>query len=176
MAERRSVCTITPSLAMFIFLFSLWSVTICIYHNLTVHPIAGIPELGIGDVEPIIIDEINLALGTGPNGYRATFRDIEAYGVSNLTINSVRYVIFSVSMIRGTCVVGSFPWRMFAVHLPSGIFHLLLAFRLGKTPWRGALNNFDFWNVCIIKLHAATQGVSIAGTLQLFESTLYVSL
>lgn len=53
---------------------------------------AGIPELDIHDVEPIIIDEINLALGTGPNGYRATFRDIEAYGVSNLTINSVRWV------------------------------------------------------------------------------------
>ncbi|XKL60767.1 hypothetical protein PGB90_007824 [Kerria lacca] len=50
----------------------------------------GIPELGIGDVEPVLIDEINLALGSGPNGYRATFRDIEAYGVSNLTINSVR--------------------------------------------------------------------------------------
>lgn len=54
--------------------------------------ILGIPELGIGDVEPVLIDEINLALGSGPNGYRATFRDIEAYGVSNLTINSVRYV------------------------------------------------------------------------------------
>lgn len=51
---------------------------------------SGIPELGITDVEPIILDEINLALGSGPNGYRATFRDIEAYGVSNLTISAVR--------------------------------------------------------------------------------------
>lgn len=50
----------------------------------------GIPELGIGDVEPVTIDEIHLSLGSGPNGYRATFRDIEAYGVSNLTVNSVR--------------------------------------------------------------------------------------
>lgn len=51
----------------------------------------GIPELGVADVEPIIIDEINLALGAGPEGYRATFRDIETYGVSNVTITGVRY-------------------------------------------------------------------------------------
>ncbi|XP_050548946.1 protein takeout [Daktulosphaira vitifoliae] len=50
----------------------------------------GIPELGIENVEPIVIDEINLALGTGPDGYRATFKDIQAYGVSNLTVNQVR--------------------------------------------------------------------------------------
>jgi len=53
---------------------------------------AGIPELGIEEVEPIVIDEINLALGSGPDGYRATFKDIQAYGVSNLTVNQVRYV------------------------------------------------------------------------------------
>uniref|UniRef100_A0A023F804 Putative odorant binding protein n=1 Tax=Triatoma infestans TaxID=30076 RepID=A0A023F804_TRIIF len=50
----------------------------------------GIPELGITDVEPILLDEINLALGSGPDGYRATFKDIKAYGVSNLTITGVR--------------------------------------------------------------------------------------
>lgn len=52
---------------------------------------AGIPELGIEEVEPIVIDEINLSLGSGPDGYRATFKDIQAYGVSNLTVNQVRY-------------------------------------------------------------------------------------
>jgi len=50
----------------------------------------GIPELGVTDVEPITIDEINLSLGSGPDGYRATFRDIQAFGVSNLTITGVR--------------------------------------------------------------------------------------
>lgn len=50
----------------------------------------GIPELGVENVEPINIDEIFLALGSGPDGYRATFRDVEAYGVSNLTITGVR--------------------------------------------------------------------------------------
>lgn len=28
----------------------------------------------------MIIDEIGIALGSGPDGYRATFRNIEAYG------------------------------------------------------------------------------------------------
>lgn len=50
----------------------------------------GIPELGIAEVEPVIIDEINLSLGSGPDGYKATFRDINAYGVSNLTVTSIR--------------------------------------------------------------------------------------
>ncbi|CAG9829518.1 unnamed protein product [Diabrotica balteata] len=50
----------------------------------------GIPELDVYDPEPIIIDQIQLALGTGPDGYRATFRDIEAFGVSNLTVTAVR--------------------------------------------------------------------------------------
>lgn len=50
----------------------------------------GIPELGINEVEPIIIDEISIALGNGPDGYRAMFRDIHAYGVSNLTVTGFR--------------------------------------------------------------------------------------
>ncbi|XP_050500592.1 uncharacterized protein LOC126880624 [Diabrotica virgifera virgifera] len=50
----------------------------------------GIPELDIYDPEPILIDQIQLALGTGPDGYRAIFRDIEAFGVSNLTVTAVR--------------------------------------------------------------------------------------
>ncbi|XP_050309869.1 protein takeout isoform X2 [Anthonomus grandis grandis] len=50
----------------------------------------GIPELRLADPEPVEIDEIQLALGTGPDGYRATFRDIEAFGVSNCTVTAVR--------------------------------------------------------------------------------------
>ncbi|KAK9497009.1 hypothetical protein O3M35_012803 [Rhynocoris fuscipes] len=59
-------------------------------NHLAMHIRKGIPELGITDVEPIILDEINLALGTGPDGYRATFKDVKAFGVSNLTITGVR--------------------------------------------------------------------------------------
>ncbi|KAB0798321.1 hypothetical protein PPYR_09318 [Photinus pyralis] len=50
----------------------------------------GIPELRLAEPEPLVIDEIGIALGNGPNGYRATFRDINAFGVSNMTITAVR--------------------------------------------------------------------------------------
>lgn len=50
----------------------------------------GIRELDVTEVEPILIDQISIALGSGPNGYRATFNDIEAYGVSNMSIVGVR--------------------------------------------------------------------------------------
>lgn len=50
----------------------------------------GIPELGLEEVEPTIIDEISIALGEGPDAYRATFSNIEAYGVSNISLTKVR--------------------------------------------------------------------------------------
>lgn len=50
----------------------------------------GIPELGLEEVEPTVIDEISIALGDGPDAYRATFSDIEAYGVSNISLAKVR--------------------------------------------------------------------------------------
>jgi hypothetical protein len=46
--------------------------------------------LEVTQAEPILIDEISIALGSGPDGYRATFKDIEAYGVSNMSIVGVR--------------------------------------------------------------------------------------
>lgn len=68
----------------------------------------GIPELDIFEVgfmgfvsglstthmlfqiEPVLIDEIGIVLGNGPDGYRAQFRNIEAFGVSNVTVTNVR--------------------------------------------------------------------------------------
>ncbi|XP_044742933.1 protein takeout [Chrysoperla carnea] len=50
----------------------------------------GIPELGVTEAEPILIDDIGISLGNGPDGYRASFHNIEAYGVSNLTVTNVR--------------------------------------------------------------------------------------
>lgn len=41
-------------------------------------------------MEPVIIDEIGIVLGSGPDGYRAMFRNIQAYGVSNLTVSNIR--------------------------------------------------------------------------------------
>lgn len=50
----------------------------------------GAPELGIEEGESIIIDELSIALGGGPDGYRASFNDIHATGASNMTITNVR--------------------------------------------------------------------------------------
>ncbi|CAO1423005.1 unnamed protein product [Diamesa hyperborea] len=50
----------------------------------------GIPELGIEEIEPVVIDEISIALGEGEDAYRAVFTNIEAYGVSNLTVANIR--------------------------------------------------------------------------------------
>lgn len=51
---------------------------------------AGLPQLGYPEVEPIILDELHIALGGGPNGYRAQFRNITARGVSSLRITGLR--------------------------------------------------------------------------------------
>lgn len=42
------------------------------------------------NVEPVVVDEISIALGDGPDAYRATFSNIEAYGVSNISLAKVR--------------------------------------------------------------------------------------
>ncbi|XP_037953523.1 protein takeout [Teleopsis dalmanni] len=50
----------------------------------------GVPELDMTEIEPIVIDEIGIVLGSGPDGYRALFRNIQAYGVSNITVTNFR--------------------------------------------------------------------------------------
>ncbi|XP_029677512.1 protein takeout [Formica exsecta] len=50
----------------------------------------GLPQLGYPEVEPIILDELHIALGGGPDGYRAQFKNISARGVSTLRINALR--------------------------------------------------------------------------------------
>lgn len=56
--------------------------------------ITGLPQLGYPEVEPIIVDEVHIALGGGPDGYKAQFRDIAARGVSALRITGLRTKIF----------------------------------------------------------------------------------
>ncbi|XP_048006270.1 protein takeout-like isoform X2 [Leguminivora glycinivorella] len=60
------------------------------FNSLAEHLKGGAPELDIEEDEPIVIDELSIALGGGPDGYRATFKDIHATGVSNMTITNVR--------------------------------------------------------------------------------------
>ncbi|XP_043274339.1 protein takeout [Venturia canescens] len=50
----------------------------------------GLPQLGYPEVEPIILDEVQISLGGGANGYRAQFKDVGAKGVSNLNITGLR--------------------------------------------------------------------------------------
>lgn len=59
-------------------------------NKLASHLHEGIPDLGLEDVEPVVIDEISIALGDGPDAYRATFSNIEAFGVSNISLARVR--------------------------------------------------------------------------------------
>ncbi|CAH2262287.1 protein takeout [Pararge aegeria] len=60
------------------------------FNNLIEHLKEGSPELGIEKTESILIDELSIALGGGPDGYRATFKDINASGVDEVTITNVR--------------------------------------------------------------------------------------
>lgn len=60
------------------------------FNSLLNHLKRGAPEMGIEESEPIVIDELSIALGSGPDGYRAIFKDIHATGASNMTITNVR--------------------------------------------------------------------------------------
>lgn len=50
----------------------------------------GIPEISLPAVEPFKIDSLSLALTNGPNGYKITLRDIDAYGASNFVITKIK--------------------------------------------------------------------------------------
>jgi hypothetical protein len=51
---------------------------------------SGLPQLGYAEVEPIILDELHIALGGGPNGYKAQFKEIAARGVSAVRVTGLR--------------------------------------------------------------------------------------
>ncbi|EFN67286.1 Circadian clock-controlled protein [Camponotus floridanus] len=59
-------------------------------NTLVAHFRQGLPQLGYPEVEPIILDELHIALGGGPNGYRAQFRNITARGVSTLRVTGLK--------------------------------------------------------------------------------------
>lgn len=46
--------------------------------------------MGYTEIEPIILDELHIALGEGPDGYRAQFKNITARGVSTLRVTGLR--------------------------------------------------------------------------------------
>ncbi|XP_003699595.1 juvenile hormone binding protein 2 [Megachile rotundata] len=57
---------------------------------LTEHFRHGLPQLGYPEVEPIILDELHISVGGGPEGYRAQFKNITAKGVSTLRVTGLR--------------------------------------------------------------------------------------
>ncbi|KAK1120374.1 hypothetical protein K0M31_012355 [Melipona bicolor] len=59
-------------------------------NSLTEHFRHGLPQLGYPEVEPIILDELHISLGGGPDGYRAQFKNITARGVSTLRVTGLR--------------------------------------------------------------------------------------
>ncbi|GLG98428.1 Protein takeout, partial [Gryllus bimaculatus] len=46
----------------------------------------GIPEIELPPVEPFRLEELSLALSSGPGGYRVTLRDLDIFGASNFTV------------------------------------------------------------------------------------------
>ncbi|KAK7601690.1 hypothetical protein V9T40_009131 [Parthenolecanium corni] len=50
----------------------------------------GIGDISLPKIEPFKIDSLSLALTTGPNGYKITLKDIDAYGASNFSISKIK--------------------------------------------------------------------------------------
>lgn len=61
-----------------------------IINSTKINQFPGLPQLGYTEVEPIILDELHITLGGGPNGYKAQFKDIEARGVSSVRVTALR--------------------------------------------------------------------------------------
>lgn len=52
--------------------------------------LTGLARLGFAEVEPIILDELHISLGGGPNGYKAQFKEVAARGVSAVEVTGLR--------------------------------------------------------------------------------------
>ncbi|XP_022213409.1 uncharacterized protein LOC111068325 isoform X1 [Drosophila obscura] len=84
----------------------------------------GVPELDIYEIEPVMIDEIGIVLGSGPDGYRALFRNIQAYGVSNITVTNIRSDLDSLQF-QLTCEIPRI--RVKAQYRSTGVLILVKA-------------------------------------------------
>ncbi|KNC24459.1 hypothetical protein FF38_10545 [Lucilia cuprina] len=89
----------------------------------------GIPELEIYEIEPVDIDEIGIVLGSGPDGYRAVFRNIQAFGVSNITVTNVRSDLESLQF-QLTCEIPRIKVR--AQYRSTGVLILVKASGAGE--------------------------------------------
>nr|NP_001246919.1 juvenile hormone binding protein 2, isoform C [Drosophila melanogaster]ADC27623.1 MIP17270p [Drosophila melanogaster]AFH06238.1 juvenile hormone binding protein 2, isoform C [Drosophila melanogaster] len=71
-----------------------------------------------------MIDEIGIVLGSGPDGYRALFRNIQAYGVSNITVTNIRSDLDSLQF-QLTCEIPRI--RVKAQYRSTGVLILVKA-------------------------------------------------
>ncbi|XP_055908333.1 protein takeout [Eupeodes corollae] len=89
----------------------------------------GVPELDMYEIEPVIIDEIGIVLGSGPDGYRAVFRNIQAYGVGNISVTNVRSDIETMQF-QLTCEIPRI--RVKAQYRSTGVLILVKATGAGQ--------------------------------------------
>lgn len=59
-------------------------------HHLRPYLGTGIKEIEVPTVEPFVIDELSLSLTSGPNGYKITLKDLQAFGASNYTLDHLK--------------------------------------------------------------------------------------
>jgi len=59
-------------------------------HHLKPYLANGIPEIELPPVEPFRLDELSLALTSGPNGYKVTLSEIDLYGASNYNVSRLK--------------------------------------------------------------------------------------
>ncbi|XP_014245128.2 circadian clock-controlled protein-like [Cimex lectularius] len=59
-------------------------------HHIRPYLAKGIPEIQMPTVEPFRMDDLSLALTSGPNGYKIVLRDMDIYGSSNFTVAKLK--------------------------------------------------------------------------------------
>ncbi|XP_073983825.1 juvenile hormone binding protein 1 [Rhodnius prolixus] len=59
-------------------------------HHIRPYLAKGIPEIQMPAVEPFRMDDLSLALTSGPNGYKIVLRDMDIYGSSNFTVTKLK--------------------------------------------------------------------------------------
>ncbi|KAF6204260.1 hypothetical protein GE061_002600 [Apolygus lucorum] len=59
-------------------------------HHLRPYLAKGIPEIQMPTVEPFRMEDLSLALTSGPNGYKIVLRDMDIFGASNFTVQKLK--------------------------------------------------------------------------------------
>lgn len=101
--------------------------------------------MGYLEVEPIIIDEVHIALGGGSDGYKARFCNISATGVSASTITGLRTRI-SDNEVQLQLAINIPTINVIAQYRSSGTLIVVQA--------SGAGNYWGEYGVCMNQLYS----------------------